>query len=153
VNETGYIHHARIDVGGPHPECGEVGRSVMDMARVDCPGCLQLDADRHARTEIHDGHAIPEGDEPDLVPSLVERVEQLERVVAEMREQRGKAAAHDDVMMPSEVTEMLGISGKTLVKWVRDGLISPIELPSGHRRYLRTEIESYFRQPSPKGTK
>lgn len=43
-------HHALVSADGPpRSQCGGSGRSVMRIADVDCPGCLQLDADRRAR--------------------------------------------------------------------------------------------------------
>ncbi len=50
-----YVHQALVSDGAPpRPWCGGVGRSVMRKAEVTCPDCLQLDADRKARTEVHD---------------------------------------------------------------------------------------------------
>ncbi len=46
-----YTHQAiALDGAPPRPWCGSRGRSVMHKAEVDCPDCLQLDADRRART-------------------------------------------------------------------------------------------------------
>jgi excisionase family DNA binding protein len=118
----------------------------MHMAEVDCPDCVQLDASRQARTELHDGHAIPAADDV-TVPVLVELVERLERAVAEAREvleQLGAVAVKQDVMTPGEVAEYFGITPKTLRSWVKDERLRCIDLPSGHRRYLRAEVESYF---------
>jgi hypothetical protein len=103
----------------------------MRAADVDCPGCLQLEADRRARAAE--------------VADLVERVERLEATVTELRERPERASA-DDVMTPSEVTDLLGINPKTLVTWANKGMVTCIQLPSGHRRYLRSEIEAYFRR-------
>jgi predicted site-specific integrase-resolvase len=50
-------------------------------------------------------------------------------------------------MSPGDVQEMLGITRKTLNTWAKNGLIPFIPLPSGHRRYLRSEIEAYVRRP------
>lgn len=44
-----------------------------------------------------------------------------------------------DKLMPGDAARMLGVTTKTLAK-MRD--LHPIVLPSGHRRYLRSEIES-----------
>lgn len=45
-----YTHKAFIPLDGPpRPECGGTGRCVVRSAEVDCPDCLQLDADRQAR--------------------------------------------------------------------------------------------------------
>lgn len=42
-------------------------------------------------------------------------------------------------MMPGEAAEILGVTTKTLAKM--PGL-NPIILPSGHRRYLRREVQA-----------
>ncbi len=64
-----YVHQALVSDGTPRPWCGGAGRSVTRKAEVTCPACLQLDADRKARAEVHDAHAIPAGDEPVRDPS------------------------------------------------------------------------------------
>jgi hypothetical protein len=59
-----YVHQAIISADAPpRPACGGSGRSVARAADVTCPACLALAADRKARTEVHDTHAIPAGDE------------------------------------------------------------------------------------------
>ena len=42
-------------------------------------------------------------------------------------------------LMPGDAAKMLGVTTKTLSRM--PGL-TPIVLPSGHRRYLRTEVEA-----------
>lgn len=46
-----------------------------------------------------------------------------------------------DLMTPGEVCEALRISMSTLRVWAKSGRVQVITLPSGHRRYLRSEIE------------
>lgn len=121
----------------------------MRIVEVDCPDCLQLDADRQARTELHDAHSIPADDAAVPVGELVERIEWLEQVVAGLVEQLDTAPVKQDLMTPGEVIDMFGITPKTLRKWVKDGLIAYIVLPSGHRRYLRAEIEAYMQPGTP----
>lgn len=43
-----------------------------------------------------------------------------------------------DKLKPGEAAAMLGVSTKTLTTMAG---LHPIKLPSGHRRYLRAEIE------------
>jgi excisionase family DNA binding protein len=45
----------------------------------------------------------------------------------------------------SEVRAMLGVSKRTLYNWCRKGKLKYIRLPSGHKRYFRSEIEAILR--------
>ncbi len=71
-----YVHLILFPVDGPpRPQCGGSGRSVMRVAEVTCPGCLQLPAVRSlqaAEPEVHDAHAIPATDEPE--PATAEEI-------------------------------------------------------------------------------
>ena len=51
--------------------------------------------------------------------------------------------AEPDLLTPREVCERLRISPATLRGW--DQRLSPVKLPSGHRRYRREEIEAIER--------
>lgn len=44
-----YTHLALVGERPPRSQCGASGRLVMRLADVDCPDCLQLEADRKAR--------------------------------------------------------------------------------------------------------
>lgn len=37
---------------------------------------------------------------------------------------------------------MLGVTNRTLTNWERKGLLVPVRLPTGHRRYRRGEVEA-----------
>lgn len=45
----------------------------------------------------------------------------------------------DDRLMPGDAARLLGVTSKTLASM--PGL-NPIVLPSGHRRYIRSEVEA-----------
>ena len=47
-----------------------------------------------------------------------------------------------DMLRPGEAAEMLGITRQTLTNLADRGILNPVILPSGHRRYKRSEIES-----------
>lgn len=49
---------------------------------------------------------------------------------------------HSDKLMPGEAARMLGVTTRTLADTKS---LHPIILPSGHRRYLRSEIEQLIR--------
>ena len=42
---------------------------------------------------------------------------------------------------PREVAALLGVSTRTVSRMADSGRLTPITLPSGHRRYLRSEVE------------
>jgi predicted site-specific integrase-resolvase len=48
----------------------------------------------------------------------------------------------DEILMPAQAARIFGCSTKTLWRWARRGLIPSIILPSGHRRFVRSELEA-----------
>lgn len=46
----------------------------------------------------------------------------------------------DDLLRPGEVAELLGIRTTTLARWAREGRITPLFTPGGHRRYRRAAV-------------
>jgi excisionase family DNA binding protein len=44
-----------------------------------------------------------------------------------------------------EVEALLGISRSTLDRWVKNGKLKFFRLPSGHRRFFRSEIEAILK--------
>ena len=44
-----------------------------------------------------------------------------------------------------EVLSMLGISRSTLDRWAKNGTLKFFRLPSGHRRFFRSEIEAILK--------
>jgi excisionase family DNA binding protein len=70
-----YTHQVVIPrCAPPRPECGGVGRSVFRKTDVDCPDCLQLDADRQARTAEPEPEAEAEA-EPEVLMTTLEVAE------------------------------------------------------------------------------
>lgn len=53
----------------------------------------------------------------------------------------------DPLLTPAEVAALLRVDTDTLGRWARDGRISSIELPSGHRRYRRSVVEAILASP------
>lgn len=46
------------------------------------------------------------------------------------------------MMRPSEVCELLAIHPRTLQRMASRGDLAAVELPSGHRRYKRHDVEA-----------
>lgn len=53
--------------------------------------------------------------------------------------------AHDDLLTAAQAGALLGLSGETVRRWAEDKRIAHILLPSGGRRYRRSEIERILR--------
>jgi excisionase family DNA binding protein len=45
-----------------------------------------------------------------------------------------------DLLTPREVAEIFGVRTTTIARWSREGRLTPIRTPGGHRRYTRAEI-------------
>lgn len=50
------------------------------------------------------------------------------------------------ILTPSEVAERFGVDPKTVTRWAKRGRIKFITTPGGHRRYLKTDIDAYFKE-------
>jgi excisionase family DNA binding protein len=48
----------------------------------------------------------------------------------------------DDLLRPREVAEIFGVRTTTIARWARDGILTALATPGGHRRYRRTEINA-----------
>lgn len=47
----------------------------------------------------------------------------------------------EELMTPGEVADALRVSLSTIRDWVREDRLEAVLLPSGHRRYRRSQIE------------
>ncbi|RKO66653.1 MerR family DNA-binding transcriptional regulator [Desulfofundulus salinus] len=47
-----------------------------------------------------------------------------------------------ELLLPREVASMFRVTIRTLGNWERRGFLTPVRLPSGQRRYRRSEIEA-----------
>lgn len=48
----------------------------------------------------------------------------------------------DQLIAPTAVAQLLGVTTRTIDRMAKRGDLHPVTLPSGHRRYLRSEIEA-----------
>jgi excisionase family DNA binding protein len=46
----------------------------------------------------------------------------------------------DDLLRPREVAQLFGVRTATIARWAREGKLTPIRTPGGHRRYSRADI-------------
>lgn len=48
--------------------------------------------------------------------------------------------ATDDLLRPREVADLFGVRTSTIAQWAREGKLTLLRTPGGHRRYSRQEI-------------
>jgi excisionase family DNA binding protein len=48
--------------------------------------------------------------------------------------------AADELLRPREVADLFGVRTSTIAQWAREGKLTPLRTPGGHRRYSRQEI-------------
>lgn len=49
---------------------------------------------------------------------------------------------YDEMLLPGVAAKALNLNVKTLPRWVREGLIDCVNLPSGHRRYPKAAVDA-----------
>lgn len=54
-----------------------------------------------------------------------------------------------DLLLPREVADIFRVTVRTLRNWERKGVLVPVRLPSGHKRYRREEVEALLRTRLP----
>lgn len=47
---------------------------------------------------------------------------------------------HDQLLRPREVAEIFGVRTTTIARWAREGRLTPLRTPGGHRRYSREAV-------------
>ena len=47
---------------------------------------------------------------------------------------------HDQLLRPREVAEIFGVRTTTIARWAREGRLTPVRTPGGHRRYSRDAV-------------
>lgn len=48
---------------------------------------------------------------------------------------------YEDLMTPAQVARVLALDPKTVTRWARAGTVPCITLPSGHRRFRRSDVD------------
>lgn len=48
----------------------------------------------------------------------------------------------DELLRPREVAEIFGVRPTTIARWAREGKLTPLRTPGGHRRYTRSGIRA-----------
>jgi excisionase family DNA binding protein len=46
----------------------------------------------------------------------------------------------EDLLRPREVAAIFGLRTSTIARWAREGRLTPLRTPGGHRRYSRAAI-------------
>jgi excisionase family DNA binding protein len=48
----------------------------------------------------------------------------------------------DELLRPREVAAILGVRTATVARWARQGRLTPLLTPGGHRRYTRASVRA-----------
>lgn len=56
--------------------------------------------------------------------------------------------ARDKLLRPSEVAEIFGVDPKTVQRWAKEGKISSVKTPGGHRRFFWSHIRQIIKENS-----
>lgn len=48
---------------------------------------------------------------------------------------------YEELMTPAQVAKVLALDPKTVTRWARAGTVPCITLPSGHRRFRRSDVD------------
>ncbi len=48
------------------------------------------------------------------------------------------------LLTPGEVAQLFRVDPKTVTRWARDGKLSSMRTPGGHRRYREDEVRDYL---------
>lgn len=48
----------------------------------------------------------------------------------------------EELLTPAEVAKVFRVDPKTVTRWSREGKLTSIRTPGGHRRYRRAEVEA-----------
>ncbi|MFD6097407.1 helix-turn-helix domain-containing protein [Nocardiopsis flavescens] len=51
-----------------------------------------------------------------------------------------------ELVTPGEVAALFGVDAKTVTRWVLRGKLPGVRTPSGHHRFLRTDVDRLLRQ-------
>jgi excisionase family DNA binding protein len=56
----------------------------------------------------------------------------------------------DDLLKPREAAELFGVRTTTIARWAREGKLTPLRTPGGHRRYSRSAVRALLAEdPAP----
>jgi excisionase family DNA binding protein len=63
---------------------------------------------------------------------------------------QGPTVNDDELLRPREVAELFGVRPTTIARWAREGRLTPLRTPGGHRRYTRSGIRALLTEdPAP----
>ena len=54
-----------------------------------------------------------------------------------------------ELLTPKDAARILGVSPKTLTRWVAAGNLAAVTTPGGHRRYPSTAVEALRQEMNP----
>jgi excisionase family DNA binding protein len=54
-----------------------------------------------------------------------------------------------ELLRPREVAALFGVRPATIARWAREGCLTPLRTPGGHRRYVRSSVHEARYMHSP----
>ena len=64
------------------------------------------------------------------------------------REIKLEVEEQEELLPPREVAKRLRVVPKTVSRWADQGKLTPVFLPSGHRRYRASEVRAILNPPA-----
>lgn len=58
----------------------------------------------------------------------------------------------DELLRPREVAALFGVRPTTIARWAREGKLTPLYTPGGHRRYTRAGLRGLLEEETPEQT-
>lgn len=55
----------------------------------------------------------------------------------------------EELLRPREAAALLGVRPATVARWTREGRLTPIRTPGGHRRYARSSVREILNADAP----
>ena len=57
----------------------------------------------------------------------------------------------EKLLTPAQVAAIFSVDVKTVARWGKEGKLTSVRTPGGHRRYRETEVRALLRGDTPKG--
>ena len=54
----------------------------------------------------------------------------------------GQPSEFEPLLTPAEAAEMFGVVATTVTRWARQGRLTSVRTPGGHRRFRRSEVRA-----------
>jgi excisionase family DNA binding protein len=52
----------------------------------------------------------------------------------------------EHLLTPSQVGQLMGVEGRTVTRWAREGRVAAITTPGGHHRFRRSDVDDLINE-------